>query len=137
MLGSHRLLNVHILVKLHQLLIFVGNSHTLQILMISYSLEIATYQQEVDFVLFPFLQLPNVIVNGVELSMTTTLDCDLNHRSDLYQTPDNSYLPSFCFRNLSLGWRVNLPPVCLRLVDLGLNSDDARINHVLVTLHDK
>ena len=88
MLGSHRLLNVHILVKLHQLLIFVGNSHTLQILMISYSLEIATYQQEVDFVLFPFLQLPNVIVNGVELSMTTTLDGDLNHRSDLYQTPD-------------------------------------------------
>jgi len=24
-----------------------------------------------------------------------------------------------------------------RLVDLGLNSDDARIDHVLVTLHDK
>ena len=56
--------------------------------MISYSLEIATYEQKVDFVLFPFLQLLNVIVNGVELSMTTTLDGDLNHRSDLYQTPD-------------------------------------------------
>jgi hypothetical protein len=52
-------------VKVLKVLIFVGNRHTLEILVISYCLEVSADQEEIDLVSMPLFELLEMVVDGV------------------------------------------------------------------------
>jgi hypothetical protein len=54
-----------VLVKVLDMLIFVGNRHTLEILVISYCLEVSADQKKIDLVSMALLELLDMIVDGV------------------------------------------------------------------------
>lgn len=56
-----------------ELLVFLGHGHALEVLVVANGLEIAAYEEEVDFVLVPGLELCDVAVDGVELAVAASL----------------------------------------------------------------
>lgn len=63
--------------ELAQLLILVGHGHALQVANVSYCLEVATDNEEVDFVVVSLFKGGNLTVDGVERAVTTSFDRDL------------------------------------------------------------
>lgn len=71
-----------VLVKVLDNLVFVGNRHTLQVLVISYCLEVSTDQKEINLVSMPLLELLDMVVDGFQFTVTTTLYGDLQKISE-------------------------------------------------------
>jgi len=69
-------------VKVLDNLVFVGNRHTLQVLVISYCLEVSTDQKEINLVSMPLLELLDMVVDGFQFTVTTTLYGDLQKISE-------------------------------------------------------
>lgn len=66
-----------ILVEVTKLPILLGYSHALQIAMISDSLEVTTDKEQLNFVVIPVFQRLDLLVNGIECTMTTAFNSNL------------------------------------------------------------
>ncbi len=66
--------------ELAQLLILVGHGHALQVASVSYCLEVATDDEEVDFVVVSLFKGGNLTVDGVERAVAAPFDRDLLSR---------------------------------------------------------
>ena len=60
--------------------VFLWNRHTVQILLVSKSLEVSTYQQNVNLHIMTILNFFNSTINGLELSMCAALHSNLKCR---------------------------------------------------------
>lgn len=67
----------HLLVKKPQFFVFVRNCHALQVLMVSYSLEVTTNEEKIDRVLVASFELVDVAVDGIEFAVAASFHCNL------------------------------------------------------------
>lgn len=66
-----------ILVEIFQLLVLVRNGHTLQVCIVPHGLKVPTDEKKIDFVLILCFKTRDGRINGVEIPMTATFNCDL------------------------------------------------------------
>lgn len=64
--------------KILELFIFVGDGHASKIWMMANSLEVATYEEQVDFIMMLGFKARYLRVDGVELAVAASFDRDLN-----------------------------------------------------------
>ena len=58
--------------------VFVWDRHTLKVTVVSYSLEVPAYQEEIDCVAVPILEVPNSFVGDIELAVAAAFDSNLS-----------------------------------------------------------
>ena len=69
-----------ILVEIAQVAVLHRHGHALQVLMVPDGLEVSAYEEKVDDVVVLMLERLDVLIDGVELAMTTAFDGDLETR---------------------------------------------------------
>jgi len=74
---SDDLLRAYLLIKSTELTELFRDGHALQVLVVAYRLKVPTYQEQIDFIAVSRLEISDVLVNSVQLAVTTSLDRNL------------------------------------------------------------
>ena len=68
----------HLLVKILELFVLVRDSHALKICVVADSLKVTAYEKQVDFIMMLRFEARYLGVDGVELAVAASFDCDLD-----------------------------------------------------------
>lgn len=81
----------YLLVELSKFTILVGNSHALQITLISDSLKVSADEEKVYFVFVFSFEGSNLVVDGIESTMAAAFNGDLTTKQVINIEPENRF----------------------------------------------